>query len=362
LSLPGYELQMDAADLRWFRQHVGTPRCFEADMRVDGTWWPVWIGYRGNYSRRFRKPSYDIWFGERRPFPDHRQLHLNAAYRDPSLLRGRLAMEVFDSIGVDAPRAWHMRLSMGGEDRGVYTALESVDAGWVARRGAGEQGAVYYGVGSRGTFGLIDPITGHKKRHLSAGYEKAWPDDEDHSDLTDLIYDITLPDPEQFEADIDQVLDVEAVLRWLIGLEFMGHTDGVVQNYALFRTASGRWRTSPWDCDGTWGRMPNGYPIGAHEMDVGTGEDNYLFIRLLSSRRWSRRYRQLWTALLDGPLSPGQVSERLHGIYQEIRSDALTDPHKRRSNDLFLREPARIRRWVQERIEVIRSRLGPLRL
>jgi spore coat protein H len=359
VALPEFELEMDDADLKWFRQHVGTPRCFEASLRTNGASWPIWVGYRGNYSRRFPKASYDIWFGERRPFSKHRRLHLNAAYRDPSLLRGRLALSIFDDIGVPTPAAWHVRVSLNGRDRGVYTALESVDAGWVDRQ-AGEPDAIYYGVGSLGTFGLVDPYTGEKKRDLSAGYEKAWPPDEEYADLKDLIYAITLPDHGQFEDEINHVMDVESVLRWLVGLEFMSHTDGVVQNYALFRSVGGRWRTSPWDCDGTWGRMPNGDPLGAHEMDVATGEDNYLFVRLLATRRWSQLYRTLWSRLLDGPLSVGHVDERLSAIYHEIREDVLTDSHKRRSNNLFLREPARIRQYVKERIPIIRSRLRNL--
>lgn len=361
MPLPQYDLRMDPLDWRWFRSHVGTPRCFEGSLAVDGAEWPVLIGYRGNFSRRFRKPSYDIWFTNSRPFGRHARIHLNAAYRDPSLLRGRLALSIFHDIGVATPRAWHVWVTINGQPRGAYTALESVDTGWV-RRQAGEPGAIYYGVGSKGTFGLLDPVTGRQKRHLSAGYEKVWPHTEETDDLEALVRQITTPYPDEFEERIDYVMDVDAVLRWLVGLEFMSHTDGVVQNYALFRPAEGRWRLSPWDCDGTWGRMPTGYPLGAHEMEVGTGEDNYLAVRLLSTRRWGQYYRKLWAWLLAGPLSYEHVCDRLEEIYREIRPAALADWHKRRSDSLFLREPARIRRYVRERTLFIRHRLGSLAL
>jgi spore coat protein H len=360
VPVPVYELAMDPADLRWLRNHEGTSRCFPATLRIEAESLPIWIGYRGRYSRWHRKPSYDLWFPPEQPFHGHAELHLNAAYRDPSLLRGRLALELFAGLDVPVPQAWHVWLTMNGEDLGLYTALESVGPGWFARRGA-VPGAIYYAVGESGTLGLIDPATGRRKRFLAQGYEKRFPHDDDFGDLESLIYAISLPDSTEFEATIDGVIDVEACLRWWIGVEFMSHTDGSVQNYALIRPESGRWQISPWDCDGTLGRIPNGERFPADAFRVGRGEDNYLIYRLLHAPRWWRRYRERWAEALADPLSAERIASALDRIYGEIQSEALADEGTRWSPSTFRREPRRIRHYVQERIQVVRRRLARLR-
>jgi spore coat protein H len=356
VPVPVYDLTMDTDDLKWLRRHVGTARCFPAFLEVDSKRWPVWIGYRGNYSRWFRKPSYDIWFGEDLSFHGHARLHLNAAYRDPSMLRGRLALELFAELGVPTPRSWHVWLSLNDRPLGLYTAIESLDGGWLERRGM-KGGSIYYAVGSKGNFGLLDPDTDKPKRYLWSGYEKCVPWDDDFSDLEQLIYQITLPQPAQFQDEINSVLHVETIVRWLIGIEFMSHTDGLVQNYALFHPPGKRWQISPWDCDGTFGRVPNGRIFHADEMALGTGEDNYLLARLLISPTWRQRYLTIWAQSLDGVLSQAHVGMRLDALWEEIKQDALHDDNKRHSNSTVRREPGRIRTYVKERTQFIRQKL-----
>lgn len=353
-------LSLDPADLKWFRRHVGTERCFPATLSTDEGSWPVWIGYRGNYSRRFRKPSYDIWFSEERSFHGHLRLHLNAAYRDPSLLRGRLSLETFAALGVTTPEARHVWLTINDRTMGLYVQYEALDAAWFMRHGLKPR-SIYYAVGTDGNFGLLDPLTGRPKRYVALGYEKCYPADDDFTDLETLIYGITLPEEDEFGDVIERAMDVESILRWMVGLEFTSHTDGLVQNYALFRAMGGRWQISPWDCDGTWGRMPGGYPLPVDDMPVGTGEDNYLLVRLLATPRWRNRYLEIWEEALAGPLACDRVEQRVKAIHGEIRTHALADWRKRRSDDLFLRQPLEIRRYCAGRTAYVLRRLSELR-
>ena len=358
-SVAKYEVTLNPRDFKWFRRNIGTDRCVPAALGVGKDTRRGWIGYRGRYSRFFRKPSFDVWFGDREPLEGHSMLHLNASYRDPSLLRSRLAMQVFADLGVPAPRTWHVWLTMNKEPLGLYLALESVDAHWLRRQGAAD-GCIYYAVGSQGNFGLINPSTKRPKRFLAKGYEKRHPLDSNTSDLEELIRHVGLTSDREFAEQIDRVLDVETFLRWLVGVEFMSHTDGLVQNYALFRPASGRWRISPWDCDGTFGRVPNGEALYADEMPIGTGEDNYLAVRLLRSNRWRQRYREIWGEALRTVFARQHIVTLLAQFYQEIRPYALRDTNKRINNSTFGREPALIGQYIVERTAVVRQRLAQM--
>jgi spore coat protein H len=350
------ELLMDPMDWKWFRRHVGTGRWFPAAIRAGATSIPGWVGYRGRYSRWFRKPSYEIWLPDEQPLNGCTHLHLNAGFRDPSLLRARLALDLFAAIGVPTPSSWHVWLVGNGLPLGVYTAVEAVDAAWLHRNHM-PGGTIYYSVGSAGNLGLLHPETRQPKQWLAEGYEKCHPWDDDVSDLEHLIYQVTLPTDAEFEEAIARVLDVETFLRWFVGIEFTSHTDGLEQNYALIRPPGGRWLVSPWDCDGTFGRVPNGRPVSARYMPIATPRDNYLLARLLHTPRYWERYRHLWSELLAGPLAADQVKTRMQVLFQEIQQAALEDPYKLGSNSAFRRESALIERYVEERISYVRTAL-----
>lgn len=347
---------MEKDDLAWFKKRRGTSRWLPCELRHAGGSFPAWIGYRGRYSRWFRKPSYELCFQRPGHFLGYDRLHLNASYRDPSLLRSRLSLDLFAQLGVPAPRAWHITLSMNEQSLGLYTAIESFDQRWLHQNGYGE-GPIFYAVGTQGTLGYLDPETGRRKRYLAAGYEQADAYADRLSELESLIDAIVLPDTATFEWQIASILDVERFLRWFIGLEFLAHTDGTVQNYALFRPGGGRWLISPWDCDATLGRLPSGRKQQGDEMRLGTGMDNYLAVRLLASSRWRPVYVQLWERLLERELSLERVNQRLHEIFREIRPASLEDPLRRWSDSTFLRQPAEIRSWLVGRTERIRRML-----
>lgn len=357
MPVPEYYLRMDPADLKWFASHLGTPRCFPGSLRVGVEHWPIWIGYRGRYSRRFPKPSYDLWFPPEAPFAGRRQLHLNAAYTDPSLLRARLSLSLFADLEVPVPAAWHARVSLNGREQGLYTVIESLDGTWLRRHGL-PGGSIYYGVGGEGHFGLINPLTGRPKRYVTLGYEKCHPPDDDFSDLEQLIYQVALPAQEDFAAGIEQWVDVEEVLRWLVGVVYVSHIDGLTHNYAVFRGWDGCWVISPWDLDGTWGRVPSGMRRPADHMPLHGGGGNYLVARLLALPRWRRRYREIWDWALAGPLAPERVIDRLYALFAEVQPAALADPRKPYQNSTFLRERPRMRSYVAERTAFLRRELA----
>lgn len=355
MSVPEYRLRMDNHDLAWFLKHPGTNRWFPVELQTEHERCQGWIGYRGRSSRWFRKPSFELCF-QRPGFSGHDRLHLNAGYRDPSLLRARLCLDLFAQMGVPTPKAWHATLSLNGKRFGLYTTVESVDQSWLSRNGYAD-GPIYYAVGNHGTLGYVDQETGRRKRYLAKGYESAQPGEDSFADLESLVHSVVLPDEGAFDKLIASIVDVDCFLRWFIGVEFLAHTDGLVQNYALFRPRGGRWLISPWDCDATLGRLPCGQPQEGDEMRLGTGTENYLAVRLLASREWRPVYHALWERLLADELSLPRITERLDEIFAEIRSEGLHDKRRKWSDTVFLRQPNEIRHWVSDRTKRIQEML-----
>lgn len=347
---------MDNHDLAWFLKHPGTNRWFPVELQAETERYQGWIGYRGRSSRWFRKPSFELCF-QQPGFRGHDRIHLNAAYRDPSLLRARLCLDLFAQMGVPSPKAWHATLSLNGTQFGLYTAVESVDQRWLSQNGYAD-GPIYYAVGNHGTLGYLDQETGKRKRYLATGYESALPDEDCFAPLETLIHSVVLPDQGSFDRMITSIVDVDCFLRWLIGAEFVAHTDGLVQNYALFRPRGARWLISPWDCDATLGRLPCGRPQRGDEMPLGTGSENYLAVRLLASKVWRPVYESLWQQLLAKELSLPRITERLDAIFSEIRHAGLHDKRRRWSDSVFVRQPKEIGRWVADRTRIIQAMMS----
>lgn len=347
---------MDNHDLAWLLKHPGTNRWFPVEFQAEEILCKAWIGYRGRSSRWFPKPSFELYFQRPGQFHGQERLHLNAAYRDPSMLRGRLCLDLFRQIGVPTPNAWHASLRLNNKPFGLYTAVESVDQRWLARNGY-HDGPIFYAVGNEGTLGYLNQETGKRKRNLAIGYEYASPGEDRFHELEGLIHSIVLPHEPAFDQMITSIVDVDCFLRWFIGVEFLAHTDGLVQNYALFRPRGSRWLISPWDCDATLGRLPCGRRQQGDEMRLGTGTENYLAVRLLASPVWRPVYHELFEQLLASEFSVERVTEHLYEIFEEIRPAGLRDRRRRWSDSAFLRQPHEIRQWVTKRTERIRAML-----
>jgi hypothetical protein len=77
------------------------------------------------------KPSLKLKFDRFDPdrrFESLTALNLNAMAGDPSLLRERLAAEVYRRMEIEAPRVAHAFVTMNGEPKGLYAVVENPDA------------------------------------------------------------------------------------------------------------------------------------------------------------------------------------------------------------------------------------------
>ena len=103
-------------------------------------------------------------------FSGAREIHLNAEYKDPSLIRNKLSFDFFHDLGVLAPQSQHINLSRNGSHKGVYLQLESVDEFFLKKRGL-PMGPIYYAVNNNANFSLMRDEK--MKDSLLSGYQRA---------------------------------------------------------------------------------------------------------------------------------------------------------------------------------------------
>ncbi len=109
------------------------------NSRIDDTVLDVAIRPRGNTSRNALKKSWKLKFNEFVPGREIRgleKLNLNGHQNDVSIVRGKLAWDVYNAFGVPSPRASMVRLTIndgslvdGVGDRMQVTAVGLTDRG-----------------------------------------------------------------------------------------------------------------------------------------------------------------------------------------------------------------------------------------
>ncbi|HEX6245849.1 MAG TPA: CotH kinase family protein, partial [Polyangiales bacterium] len=235
-----------------------TPAYVPAAIHVDGEVWKhAGIRYKGNSSLATSWRSGSPKLPLRLKFDEFEDIHpetrnqryhgfqslsLSNAQEDPTLIRSKLAKDVFARAGLPTPASAFYRVYLdhgeGLEYRGLYTASElpQDDAFLEATFGA-DHGNLYKPSGASARFEQYD----------ESGLEKENNEDEhDFGDVRALhaALHADRADPARWRAELERTFNVDVFLRWLA-------LNTVVQD---------------WD---SYGRMPHNYYLYADPGDAG---------------------------------------------------------------------------------------------
>jgi spore coat protein CotH len=138
---------------------------------------------------------------------------------------------------------------------------------------------------------------------------------------------------ETFPAEIEKVLDVDEVLRYLAVSTLIVHLDNYIamgHNYYLYED-NGRFVIIPWDLNmafGTFNYGLNREKLINYYIDEPTGgvvKDRPLVYRLLSYQPYLDAYHGYLKELLDGPFAVDTMNSRIDELVELIRPAVMTD-------------------------------------
>ncbi len=233
----------------------------EATASVDGVELQgVGLRIRGKFGS-FReitgKPKFKIDFQE---FNDGQtlygleQLSLNNAVVDCSYLKDPIAMEAFRAVGIPAPRTAMTKVSVNGEDYGLYVIIEPEDDVFLTRHFEDATGNFYDGKYA------YDPVTyDYTLLDFNAGVDHVFQLEEGKDNGNDDISDVSRalrlnegsPD---FYAELGDVVDWENFHKEQLVEQFVGQIDGYglnTNNYRVYFDPGNKDRANfiPWDMD-----------------------------------------------------------------------------------------------------------------
>lgn len=354
--LPSYLLTIEQDDLEELRCDVWDDRPVPAYLQANKTIYDIDLAYRGSYTRELKKKSYWVKFVHPSRFNGAREIHLNAEYKDPSLIRNKLSLDFFNEIGVLSPQSQHVTLTRNQSFKGVYLQLESVDDLFLKKRGL-SLGPIYYAINNNANFSLTRDRK--QKKSLLSGYKQAIGNRSDDEFFSYFIQVINTVSKADFSREIKQFLHVDKYLRWLAGAVCVMNNDGFTHNYALYRSLeTGLFEMIPWDYDATWGRNVSGGIMRHDYVPLKGKKGNYLSHLLLQITEFRQLYRSILEEILETTFSIKKMEKKVLFLYQGLRQHVLLDPYKKKSINTFDAEPDFIFEFIRKRRKYLKKQLA----
>ncbi|MFC1718017.1 CotH kinase family protein [Candidatus Poribacteria bacterium] len=310
----------------------------------------VGIRFKGNSSlrgsRNILKKPFLLDFGhfvKDQTCCGHRKLNFSNGFKDPSLMREKIAYDLFQKAGVPAPRAGYAKLYLTVEGRycqeylGLYTVVEHIDEHFLIDR---------FGNGN-GLLIEIDHLPdlvylGAEWEHYSRNFElRSAREISDTDGLIQFVRFLHNSDDGQFAQMIADLMNVNSFLRFLAVNVVLANVDsylGTGHNYFLYQnTESGRYEMIPLDLNEAFGNFRMGNAQQMLDLDIHrpTAGRKVLVDRLLNIRIYKAQYIQCLTDLIETNFRVEAIYEQIDHLYGLIRDAVVADKHKLYSTILF---------------------------
>lgn len=344
------------------------------DVVIDGeSIAKVGLRHKGNSSSGIRTPKLPlkIDFGQ---YEKGQQFHgittlvLNNGFKDPSMLREKLAYDLFRSQGLPASRCAFARVYLkvvdgvppDGADAekpqeqflGLYTMVEHVDEAFLDEHFGGHTGNLYKleadpfgrggprgqgGPGGQGGLGgpggpPQDPQASQPQAPANIAEDERAVElktNEDTNDRSRLVaFTKAVADS---KSDIKQWLDCDSFAKYLALTSALVNLDspaGTGHNAYLYDDPkSGRFVMIPWDLNEAFGNFQMGSAADMLKWDINAPYAGLkpLIQRFMADAECKAKYLAALRALCEGEFAPAKMKKRIAAQADIIREAALAD-------------------------------------
>jgi spore coat protein CotH len=264
----------------------------------------------------------------------HKKLNLNNGFKDPTMMRERIAYEVFASLELPASRTAYARVYINGDQLGFYTVVEQVDKRYLSERLGDDDGDLYKPERMTGSLAYrgasIDAYPDHNLKTNETT--------SDHADLLRFVDLLNNTPDSELEGVLPEILDVDSFARYLAASTALTNLDsyqGTGHNYYIyFHSQTGIATIIPWDlneafgafrCQQSMGGDVTTFPIDAPVCGAVDGKP--LIDRVLTVPAFRASYEGYLATLIGGALEPGACAESISDIASLIGDAVVADPN-----------------------------------
>ena len=357
-GIPMVEVYIHPRDLMDLKSDIWNEEPVNATMKIGTKRYHIQINYRGSHIRKLKKKSYFVKCINPKTINGAREFHLNAEYKDPSLMRNKLSLDFFQDIGVMSPSSGYISVKINGKNEGVYLHLDSVDELFLEENNK-PIGSIFYAIDDDANFSLIGSFEEGAKKSLIQGYEQKCGNKKDQKKLEELIYVTNITGRDTFEEEIEKYLDTKQYLKWLAGVVCTQNFDGFVHNYSLYlNSKTGLFEIMPWDFDATWGRDINGHVMPFDY--VRCQGYNTLTARLLDLPCYQEMYIGILNDILNEKFTSEYMSPIINELFNTLCPYIQDDPYLKNQQEMFVKEPDFILSFVDKRNAYLKDDLAKL--
>jgi len=285
----------------------------------------VGIRLRGNTSRYQNKKPFKIDFREfgGGKFFGLKKFNLKPNTNDPSQVREPLTLKYYRGMKVPAARTHPLRLYMNDEYMGVYSNVEQIDDEFLDLWYGHEDGFLYkcsYGANLEDDGQIFNTTI----------YESELNEDDDtRTELAHFVDVLNNTSDLNFQAEIENVFEVEGYLSQLAVEALLGHWDGYSYNqnnyYLFFNDQTQKFEFFPYDADNTWGIDWVGRDWGNRNLhDWAISDPRPLTKRILAVPEYREKYVNHIALLLEHFFKEDYLNPILE-TYQTILDLAVSE-------------------------------------
>ncbi len=301
------------------------------------------VGFRlrGNTSRQKAKKSFKVAFNsfvKGQKWAGLDKMNLNGEANDPSLMRSKLGWDLFRFLEVPASRCNHIELYINNTYRGIYSNVEHIDEEFLEKRFASPDGNLYKclwpaDMRYKGTDAELykESFFGRQAYEL-----KTNPLQDDYEDLAHLIDVLNNYEGIDQLCELEQILNVDLLVRCMAADVYMGNWDGAFlnkNNFYLYKDPiTSLFTFIPFDLDNTFGIDWLGIDwtrASIYTWSELSGEARPLYESIMRIPEYSNRFSYYLEYISNGFLNKDTVSiyllEKLSLLEASRRDDVFSD-------------------------------------
>lgn len=272
------------------------------------------VGFRlrGNTSREAEKKSFKISvnsFEKGRNFYGLEKLNLNGEHNDPSLVRAKLAWDLFRDVGIPCSRANYVQFFINNENKGLYLNVEHIDEEFLQKRMQDPTGNLYkclypadlHYKGASPFLYSLPESWGRRAYDLKTNVVEF-----NYSDIAHLIDVFNNEMGEEFKCEIEKIFDVDAYLKVIAVDILISNWDGPIvnkNNFYLYREPlTNKFYYIPFDLDNTSGLdfFNVDWPrTDIYEWSKYSGEYRPLYDELMAYDEYRDRFSYYMNEIID---------------------------------------------------------------
>lgn len=265
------------------------------------------------------------------------KLNLNNCMGDPTMMREKLTLDLFNDYGVPAARATFANVYLNDTLWGIYSVCEIVEGTFLKDRFGDKSGNLFKGDSNGHLIWENSDQTSYY-----GDYELETNDSlNDWSDLVHLLDMINNTTDNDFEDSLETVLNTDLAIKYWAICNLLVNLDsylGSGHNYYIYHNLStDKFDWIPWDVNesiggftmnGTSTSMNDIYQMPYSYLPSGSmngGDERPLYERMLQNVNYTKQYTDALYDLISTYVNPNTWNLKIDSIADLIRTSVYAD-------------------------------------